>query len=153
MRIGYGELVSNQMFIGNPDPPLLFSADSKFVWSSYSSEMRSHVITPAYHLRRLLDSMLSALFPPSKALPFSNSTDPSTLLPFPTEHVKGWSSLYTMVTFRPDVPYKEALRKERWQKAVVSGVVRGVEVGLGAAVAFGSWRVGQMALREYRRRA
>jgi len=39
--------------------------------------------------------------------------------PFPTKRVTGWTSLYEMVTFRPDVGYAEALRRERWQKDVL----------------------------------
>ena len=39
--------------------------------------------------------------------------------PFPTKRVTGWTSLYEMVTFRPDVGYAEALRRERWQKNVL----------------------------------
>lgn len=97
------------------------------------------MITPAYHIRRVLDKVLSTLFPPSPSIPFMSLSSP---LVFPTRHVKGWSSLYNMVTFRPDVSYEEALRKEKWQKGVVGrlswvgvvGVVGLVGLGVGKVV-------------------
>ncbi|OCF33318.1 kynurenine 3-monooxygenase [Kwoniella heveanensis BCC8398] len=97
------------------------------------TEMRSHVLSPLHHLRRTLDSLLTRLIPSSSklatSLHLSLNTDP-----FPTKRVKGWTSLYEMVTFRPDVPYSEALRKERWQRDVMAwtGYVSGL-LALGGA--------------------
>ncbi|WWD09231.1 kynurenine 3-monooxygenase [Kwoniella europaea PYCC6329] len=91
------------------------------------TEMRSHVLSPLHHIRRFLDSFLTRIIPSrSKELHLS-LTDP-----FPTTKVRGWTSLYEMVTFRPDVPYSEALRKERQQKEIMrwTGYVSGL-VGLG----------------------
>lgn len=85
------------------------------------TEMRSHVLTPLHHIRRHIDSILSALFHPTSQRPLASTTA------FPTPNVSGWSSLYSMVTFRPDVPYGEALRKEKEQKRKV-----GLAVGIGA---------------------
>ena len=93
-----------------------------------SSEMRSKVVSPTYHIRRVLDSVLSFVMPPTskRAILQETSAGSSPTLceeAFPTPRVSGWSSLYSMVTFRPDVSYKEALRKERSQKDVVTGLV------------------------------
>ncbi|WVQ97129.1 kynurenine 3-monooxygenase [Kwoniella sp. CBS 9459] len=98
------------------------------------TEMRSHVLSPLHHLRRTLDSLLTRLIPSSSKLAnlhLSLNTDP-----FPTKRVKGWTSLYEMVTFRPDVPYSEALRKERWQRDVMAwtGYVSGLLAVGGAGV-------------------
>jgi len=80
-----------------------------------STEMRSTVLSPLHHLRRHLDSFLSKVLP----RPSSASMALSLTNPFPTKRVTGWTSLYEMVTFRPDVGYAEALRRERWQKDVL----------------------------------
>ena len=100
-----------------------------------SSEMRSHVLSPMHHLRRHIDSILSTIFP-------SKPTSPLSLIdPFPTSTVTGWTSLYEMVTFRPDVRYSEARRREEWQKDTVrwmgwtSGV--GLLTGLGVYGVYG----------------
>jgi len=64
--------------------------------------------------------------------------------PFPTKRVTGWTSLYEMVTFRPDVGYAEALRRERWQKDVLHwGVWAGGAgfVGLASAGAIAAMRL------------
>jgi kynurenine 3-monooxygenase len=102
-----------------------------------STEMRSHVLSPWHHLRRSLDSVLSSLFP-------SGSTARMSLdKPFATERVRGWTSLYELVTFRPDVGYHEALRRERWQKEVVSyGGSASIVLSVGAIVYVGlrRWR-------------
>ncbi len=103
-----------------------------------STEMRSSVVTPMYHVRRVVDKVLSTIFHPSKRRDLG---DPAK--PFPTPAVAGWSSLYSMVTFRPDVPYSEALRKEKNQKALVA---RGTGVATVAAVA----AVGYLAARRWR---
>jgi kynurenine 3-monooxygenase len=95
--------------------------------------MRSHVLSPLYHVRRQLDSLLSTLFPSRSSTP----TPLSLTDPFPTKRVKGWTSLYEMVSFRPDVGYEEALRKEVWQEEVVKYLGYGAGVlsllGLGVA--------------------
>ena len=102
-----------------------------------STEMRSKVVSPTYHIRRVLDSVLSFIMPPTSKRPIlledSSSTTPKLCTEaFPTPRVSGWSSLYSMVTFRPDVSYKEALRKEQAQKDIVLGLARtlGGTVGL-----------------------
>lgn len=93
--------------------------------------MRSHVLSPLHHLRRQVDKMFTTLFRSAPQATLSLTE------PFPTKRVRGWTSLYEMVTFRPDVGYSEALRKERWQKDVVgyTGWVGGV-IGIGAAGVF-----------------
>jgi len=93
--------------------------------------MRHDVLSLMHHLRRHLDTILTKLFPTPPKLKLSLTEA------FPTRRVKGWTSLYEMVTFRPDVGYSEALRRERWQKSVVGtvGSVMGgtLVVGLGLA--------------------
>jgi kynurenine 3-monooxygenase len=102
--------------------------------------MRSTVLSPLHHLRRHLDSFLSKVLP----RPSASSMALSLSNPFPTKRVTGWTSLYEMVTFRPDVGYSEALRRERWQKEVLGwGVcVGGVGlVGLATAGALAAVRM------------
>lgn len=94
----------------------------------HSVEMRSSVLSPMHHLRRQIDSFLSAIIParPTATLTLTE--------PFPTKRVEGWTSLYEMVTFRPDIGYSEALRRERWQKKIVEWAGWG-SVGVGMTVA------------------
>ncbi|ODO07320.1 kynurenine 3-monooxygenase [Cryptococcus wingfieldii CBS 7118] len=112
------------------------------------TEMRSHVLSPMHHLRRHLDTLLTTLFPtlsrsslPTTSLSSLLASESSSTA-FPTNKVKGWTSMYNMVTFRPDVGYAEAMRKESWQKEVVGwvGYVGGaVSVGaLGLGVVVGA---------------
>jgi len=95
------------------------------------SEMRSHVLSPMHHLRRHLDSLLSTL------LPSSTRSQPQLSLsdPFPTKRVKGWTSLYEMVSFRPDIGYAEALSREIWQKEVVR--IMGLSIGVVGVLGLG----------------
>ena len=97
-------------------------------------------MSPLHHLRRHLDALLSKILP----RPSTSSLTLSLTNPFPTKRVKGWTSLYEMVTFRPDVGYAEALRRERWQKDVLGwGVWAGGvgAVGLAAAGALAAFRM------------
>jgi kynurenine 3-monooxygenase len=94
-----------------------------------STEMRSSVLSPLHHLRRTLDSLLSTIIPSRPTAKLSLTK------PFPTVRVGGWTSLYEMVTFRPDVGYAEALRREQWQKGVVGWMAYGSGVGLMAGLA------------------
>ncbi len=108
-------------------PRTISSADVR------STEMRSAVLSPMHHLRRQVDNLLTSVFPSNSKSKLSRTE------PFTTNRVRGWTSLYEMVTFRPDVPYAEALRKERWQKGVVGTaewVLGGVITGIGI---FGFW--------------
>ncbi|PWN30669.1 FAD/NAD(P)-binding domain-containing protein [Jaminaea rosea] len=69
--------------------------------------MSSSVVDPLYLLRKQLDSLLMTWLP------------------------KGWwSSLYSMVTFSPDVGYARAMQREEWQQRLLQRVI----VGGGAAV-------------------
>ena len=94
-----------------------------------STEMRSTVLSPLHHLRRTLDSLLAKLIPSTPTATLSLTS------PFPTTTVKGWTSLYEMVTFRPDVGYGEALRRERWQRGVINWA--SWMTGVGAAAGLG----------------
>jgi kynurenine 3-monooxygenase len=58
---------------------------------------------------------------------------------FPTKKVEGWTSLYEMVSFRPDVGYAEALRRELWQKEVVKYMSAGVGVLGIVSLGLGGW--------------
>lgn len=49
-----------------------------------------------------------------------------------------------MVTFRPDVSYREALRKERSQREIVAWMGRGVVVSAVAAVGVASYKALQL---------
>lgn len=105
-----------------------------------SVEMRSKVLSPLHILRRHLDTLLSNLIPrPASASPASgfgiSLTDP-----FPGQPVRGWNSLYEMVTFRPDIGYAAALEREKWQGRVVERVAWGLGVGtVGVAGVAASW--------------
>lgn len=89
--------------------------------------MRSSVLNPLYHVRRAVDYALTRLVP-SVPAPLGGPE------PFPTQRVRGWTALYDMVTFRPDVGYAEARRREAWQKHVVHSAAY---AGLAAVVAAG----------------
>ena len=104
--------------------------------------MRSTVLSPLHHLRRHLDSFLSTILPK----PSPTSLTLSLTNPFPTKRVSGWTSLYEMVTFRPDVGYSEALRREKWQKEVLGWGVWVGGVGAVGLAGIGGW----LALRNFR---
>lgn len=46
-----------------------------------------------------------------------------------------------MVTFRPDVGYAEALRRENWQKDLVTKVVETIGLGVVGGLVWGGWWV------------
>ena len=106
--------------------------------------MRSHVLSPLYLLRRWIDYSLTIILPskPGGDLSLTNA--------FPTKQVRGWTSLYEMVTFRADIAYAEALRRETWQKEVVGWATRAVGVGLVAGVTAGIWMGRQRLLSRAR---
>lgn len=101
------------------------------VSANSSTEMRSSVLNPLYHLRRAFDYVLTRVWPS-----VANPVVPRVA--FSTPRVHGWTALYDLVTFRPDVPYSEALRREAYQKSVVhalawtSGTAIVAVVGLAA---------------------
>ncbi|KAF5101701.1 hypothetical protein D0Z00_000775 [Geotrichum galactomycetum] len=65
-------------------------------------EMRESVVSTSYKMRKKLDGILS-----------------KTLKDY-------WLPLYTMVSFRPDISYSEAVRRERLQANIVRNIVTGV---------------------------
>ena len=65
-------------------------------------EMRESVVSTSYRMRKKLDGILSR-----------------SLKDY-------WLPLYTMVSFRPDIPYSEAVRRERLQANIVRNIVTGV---------------------------
>lgn len=99
--------------------------------TGFSLEMQSSVLSPAYHFRRIIDSVLSAIAPSGHKAQLS-LTDP-----FPTRRVRGWTRLYEMVTFRPDVGYAEALRREQWQQGILDKATTGLGLGAAGALAYG----------------
>ncbi|KAL7412761.1 hypothetical protein BDY24DRAFT_415724 [Mrakia frigida] len=130
-------------------------------------EMKSKVLSPLHLLRRHLDHVLSLLLPPptspailsslaSSRAPTSTSTPPPAN-PFPQGRVQRWTSLYHMVTFRPDVGYAEALRRENWQKDLVTKVVETIGLGVVGGLVWGGWwvvrsgRVGGGLVERWRR--
>lgn len=111
--------------------------DERLTPHATSEEMRSKVITPMHHIRRGLDAILSTLVRPTPMKQLESTSA------FPTAHVSGWSSLYSMVTFRPDVSYAEALRKEKAQRKTLEWVAGGLVSAVGVGAAYGAawaWR-------------
>lgn len=82
------------------------------------TEMASRVVDPLYLLRKSLDGALARVLGESL-----------------------WCPLYTMVTFKSDVPYSQAQRREERQKKVLAGVVNSTAaaavLGLGWAALWG----------------
>ncbi|CAE7221146.1 unnamed protein product [Rhizoctonia solani] len=82
-------------------------------------EMRHSVTTPIYRLRKWIDGMLASFAP---ALPWQSLIPILSQTTFPVDAAKGWISLYTMVTFRPDISYATAQRKAREQAKLITQV-------------------------------
>lgn len=101
--------------------------------------MKSHVLTPLHHIRRVLDTTLASLLPPPTPAQTRLALSSSASSPFPHGRVTRWTSLYHMVTFRPDVGYAEALRREEWQKRVVRRTVIGAAGMLTAGLGWAGW--------------
>lgn len=104
--------------------------------------MRSSVLSPLYHLRRSVDWVLTRVW----------GSVPKTLgngIAFPTTKVHGWTALYDMVTFRPDIGYAEALRREQWQKKVVADVAYVSAAALTAGVGLFAWTTAKPWLRRH----
>lgn len=93
--------------------------------------MKSRVLSSLHALRRQVDALLSSLFPPPSSAQILASLAEQPTTPFPAGKVARWTSLYHLVTFRPDVGYAEAERREEWQKWVVERLAGGVVAGLG----------------------
>lgn len=103
--------------------------------------MRHSVTTPLYRLRKAFDGVLSRWTP---FVPFQ------ALAPQLTEHTfnptipRGWLALYTMVTFRPDIPYSQVQRKAERQNRLLNLSLWSslmATVGTGTfALGFWAWR-------------
>ncbi|KAF8610136.1 FAD/NAD-binding domain-containing protein [Ceratobasidium sp. AG-I] len=83
-------------------------------------EMRHSVTTPLYRLRKWVDETLSRFTP---FVPWQNLIPILGETTFPPGAAKGWISLYTMVTFRPDISYATAQKKYLDQTRRISLVV------------------------------
>jgi kynurenine 3-monooxygenase len=139
---------------------LRFAIESELRLSNpNSTEMRHSVTTPTYLLRHALDFALASISrasgvaqrPPTIhsvadagiSLPVRKTLD-SHSVAYAAPYPKGWLPLYTLVTFRSDVPYSAAKRKSAAQNKVL-------EILLGTGVAVGSVTLlGLMAWRAYR---
>lgn len=77
-------------------------AIQKLALSNYN-EMSSRVVNPLYLLRKKVDGLLARVL--------GEDT---------------WCPLYTMVTFKPDIMYSEAVRRESMQQSIISGMVAGL---------------------------
>lgn len=82
-----------------------------------SVEMRHSVTTPIYRLRKWIDGFLASFAP---AVPWPSLIPILSQTAFPPGAAKGWLSLYTMVTFRPDISYATAQRKARDQARMIT---------------------------------
>lgn len=84
-------------------------------------EMSSRVVSPLFQLRKSLDALLM------KTLP------------------KGyWMSLYSMVTFSPEIGYADAKSREEKQGRIIERVLMGGAVGLAAGLGLvGRWWIGK----------
>jgi len=73
------------------------------------TEMRHDVTTPIYRVLKTVDTFLAALTPP---VSFESLLPELGRAPFaPEQAIRGWTPLYTMVTFRPDISYALAQRR------------------------------------------
>jgi len=79
-------------------------------------EMRHSVTTPTYRILKAIDHFISSW---ARPVPLSTLTDVLSQVPFPRANPGGWLSLYTMVTFRPDIPYALARRRAQRQSGVL----------------------------------
>lgn len=70
------------------------------------NEMSSRVVDPLYLLRKQVDGMLTRVLGEER-----------------------WCPLYTMVTFKPEIMYSEAVERESWQQSVVTRIVQGLVSG------------------------
>lgn len=78
-------------------------------------EMRHKVTSTTYLIRKHLDEWLSRTFK------------------------DGWLSLYTMVSFRPDISYSQAVRKEAWQQSIIQTILTNtVNLTLGSGLLWAS---------------
>ncbi|EUC66128.1 kynurenine 3-monooxygenase, putative, partial [Rhizoctonia solani AG-3 Rhs1AP] len=82
-------------------------------------EMRHSVTTPIYRLRKWIDETLAGF---ASSLPWQSLVPILAQTTFPVDAAKGWISLYTMVTFRPDISYATAQRKAREQAKLITQV-------------------------------
>ncbi|KAF8758419.1 Kynurenine 3-monooxygenase [Rhizoctonia solani] len=79
-------------------------------------EMRHSVTTPIYRLRKWIDGVLAGFTP---SVPWQGLIPALAQTTFPVGAARGWISLYTMVTFRPDISYATAQRKAREQAEMI----------------------------------
>ncbi|CEL52437.1 kynurenine 3-monooxygenase [Rhizoctonia solani AG-1 IB] len=82
-------------------------------------EMRHSVTTPIYRLRKWIDRVLAGFAP---SVPWQSLIPTLAQTTFPVGAAKGWISLYTMVTFRPDISYATAQRKAREQADIITRI-------------------------------
>jgi len=117
-------------------------------------EMRHSVTTLRYRTRRIIDRILSRVFPSPSAthtplelarattthVKTASSPAPGATVPLSShlsrDYPGGWISLYTMVTFRPDIPYALAKMKAEWQDGVISRAMWCLGLGLGSGLIF-----------------
>ncbi|CAN6655338.1 kynurenine 3-monooxygenase [Trichomonascus vanleenenianus] len=86
-------------------------------------EMRHSVTSYTYLMRKKIDGLLSRVLKDA------------------------WLPLYTMVSFRPDIPYSSAIRRERQQKQIINGVLETVLRTVGTGVIFGAVYLGYLVKR------
>ncbi|KAF8320091.1 FAD/NAD-P-binding domain-containing protein [Clavulina sp. PMI_390] len=116
-------------------------------------EMRHSVTTVSYRVRRTLDAILSRIFPAQLLSP--DLFDTATSLRHASTSIlsrgtpSGWLSLYTMVTFRPDVPYAVAKAKAEWQNQVISRALVGLGIGIGGVGLGLGWLAFRFGKRAY----
>lgn len=122
----------------------LFPCLCLFLWFG-SVEMRHSVTQLNYLFRKTLDNLLYSLTSP-QGISLSSLIPSLAKLPYPTDKLKGWLPLYTMVTFRPDINYATVKKRAARQATILTGLSRiGVAV-LGAAGAWLMWSTTEMVL-------
>jgi kynurenine 3-monooxygenase len=105
-----------------------------------STEMRHDVTTPRYLMRKAIDNLLGALTAPAPSPAGTLTyTAPSDEEPFKSGGPSGWLSLYTMVTFRPDLGYATARRRAAQQARILQVVEGGLALGVAGALAWTAW--------------
>jgi len=114
-----------------------------------SVEMRHSVTTPSYIFRKTIDNLFATLT--AQYIPFSSLAPKLAreLDGFPPGQANGWLPLYTMVTFRPDISYATAQKKNERQNRIITRIGVASLLGVGVCACLAGMRI-MLGLRKIR---